>query len=136
LVAFTLHTGLWGNELVNLTWKQIKDGIIYVKDFKTNSTREVPIDDGIEKILLEMRKTNCSGPGNVKPEDIFVDHRNKAVTLVQVKWYFRKALKAAGLEGLTFHDLRHSFATHFMMKGSNIYTLQAYMGHDSIKYTQ
>ncbi|HUT72000.1 MAG TPA: site-specific integrase [Desulfatiglandales bacterium] len=136
LVAFTLHTGLRRKELLNLTWKHIKDGIIYVKDFKTNSTREVPIDDGLHEILSGMKRRNRLGPGNVKPENIFVDHRSKAVTLVQVKWYFKKAMDAAGLNDFHFHDLRHSFAAHFMMRGGNIYTLQAYMGHDSIKYTQ
>jgi hypothetical protein len=34
-----------------------------------------------------------------------------------------------------FHDLRHSFASHFAMKGGNIYALAKILGHSSPKMT-
>jgi integrase len=36
---------------------------------------------------------------------------------------FEKDLKAAGILKIRFHDLRHTFASHFMMKGGNLYDL-------------
>ena len=36
---------------------------------------------------------------------------------------------------LNFHALRHTFATHFMMNGGNIITLQKILGHSKIEQT-
>jgi site-specific recombinase XerD len=35
-----------------------------------------------------------------------------------------------------FHDLRHTFASHFMMAGGNILSLRDLLGHHDIKVTQ
>jgi site-specific recombinase XerD len=35
-----------------------------------------------------------------------------------------------------FHDIRHTFASHFMMNGGNIYDLQKILGHTSLDMTQ
>ena len=34
-----------------------------------------------------------------------------------------------------WHTLRHSFASHFVMSGGNILTLQKILGHSDIKMT-
>ena len=38
--------------------------------------------------------------------------------------------------GVTFHDLRHSFASHYMMRGGKIEALQEILGYKDIKTTQ
>lgn len=42
-------------------------------------------------------------------------------------------------EGITnkirFHDLRHSFASNYMMNGGNVFDLQKILGHTDIKMT-
>lgn len=48
---------------------------------------------------------------------------------------FRRALDESGIEllkGQAAHVLRHTFASHFMMNGGNILTLQKILGHSSI----
>lgn len=37
---------------------------------------------------------------------------------------------------IRFHDLRHTFASQYMMKGGSIYTLQKLLGHSSIQMTE
>lgn len=37
---------------------------------------------------------------------------------------------------ITFHGLRHTFASHFMMRGGDLYTLKALLGHKNIEMTQ
>jgi len=39
-------------------------------------------------------------------------------------------------ERITFHALRHTFASHWMLKGGDIYRLQRILGHASIAMTQ
>ncbi|WP_411198411.1 tyrosine-type recombinase/integrase [Thalassolituus sp.] len=51
---------------------------------------------------------------------------------------FRRALDQSGIQlpkGQAAHVLRHSFASHFMMNGGNILTLQKILGHSSITVT-
>ncbi|EBT7965522.1 tyrosine-type recombinase/integrase, partial [Salmonella enterica] len=51
---------------------------------------------------------------------------------------FREALKAVKPDlpkGQATHVLRHTFATHFMMNGGNIITLQRILGHATIQQT-
>jgi site-specific recombinase XerD len=42
---------------------------------------------------------------------------------------FRTALNRAGLNRIRFHDLRHTYASNFMMNGGNLYDLQKILGH-------
>lgn len=51
---------------------------------------------------------------------------------------FRKAIERAGIElpdGQLTHVLRHTFASHFMMNGGNILTLQKALGHSTLAMT-
>jgi integrase len=49
---------------------------------------------------------------------------------------YRRALKAAHLEGHRFHDLRHTFGTAMAAAGVPMRTLQEWMGHRDISTTQ
>jgi integrase len=49
---------------------------------------------------------------------------------------FRKALRRAGITDLHFHDLRHTFASQWMMAGGELYALKDILGHKTIAMTQ
>ena len=42
----------------------------------------------------------------------------------------------AGRDGITFHSLRHSHATHFLEGGGAVSDLQAQLGHANLATTQ
>ncbi|WP_423064590.1 tyrosine-type recombinase/integrase [Burkholderia multivorans] len=51
---------------------------------------------------------------------------------------FRKAIDRANIalpDGQLTHVLRHTFASHFMINGGNILTLQRILGHASLTMT-
>jgi integrase len=48
---------------------------------------------------------------------------------------FRAAMKAAGLRGLRFHDLRHSYGTRLAAAGVDLVKLRTWMGHKDINTT-
>jgi site-specific recombinase XerD len=50
--------------------------------------------------------------------------------------HFTKALERAGIEKFRFHDLRHTFASHFVMSTGDLPALQRLLGHSSLKMTQ
>jgi integrase len=49
---------------------------------------------------------------------------------------FKKALRAAGVREVRFHDLRHTFGTRLAANGVPMRTIQEWMGHADIKTTQ
>jgi integrase len=48
-----------------------------------------------------------------------------------VKKAWEKAKTRAQIENFRFHQLRHTFASHFAMKGGNIYALAVILGHSN-----
>ena len=49
---------------------------------------------------------------------------------------FETILDLAGIEGFRFHDLRHTFASWYMMNGGDLYELAKILGHSNIKMTE
>jgi site-specific recombinase XerD len=48
---------------------------------------------------------------------------------------FKEALERGGIEDFRVHDLRHSFASHLLMAGSDLPTVSRLMGHANIAMT-
>ena len=48
---------------------------------------------------------------------------------------FRKLLVRAGLPGIRFHDLRHTFATILLSRGTHPKVVQEMLGHANISQT-
>jgi integrase len=42
----------------------------------------------------------------------------------------------AGISDFRFHDLRHTFASWYMMNGGDLYELAKILGHSNIKMTE
>ena len=49
---------------------------------------------------------------------------------------FKNVLEMAGVDNFRFHDLRHTFASWYMMNGGDLYELAKILGHANIKMTE
>ncbi len=118
VVKICLATGARWGEAESLSGKQISPGkITYIKT-KGKKNRAVPISNELYETLPKVRTS--------KP--VFTGCYSA----------FRGAVKRAGIElpnGQLSHVLRHTFASHFMMRGGNILVLQRILGHTDIKVT-
>jgi integrase len=70
-------------------------------------------------------------------EHVFLSWHGTAYHEVRKVWVL--TLKAAGLgdrEGMGFHCLRHSHATHFLENGGSVTDLMQQLGHANLETTQ
>lgn len=60
----------------------------------------------------------------------------RSVSLNTMQHHFRAAANAVGLEGLRFHDLRHSTASALLAASVDLYTVGGILGHKSTQSTK
>ena len=89
------------------------------------------MNDKVKAILMERFK------GRLNDEFVFTDSIGNHLDYCHLtERHFMVAQREAGLSKIIrFHDLRHTFASHFMMNGGNLYTLQKLLGHSDIETT-
>ena len=80
-------------------------------------------------MLLECRL--ASGGDYVFPSPKGIDH---LVNMVQ--YHFKAACKNAGIEGLRFHDLRHTAATRMVEGGVPLHAVAKILGHSTVRTTE
>lgn len=114
-----LATGARWDEAESITRNQLANGQVRFSRTKNGRVRSIPVPDDLVKLMLER-----GYPGSGR---LFSSCRSA----------FRKAYERTGLHtpGQLTHILRHTFASHYMMQGGNILTLQRIMGHGDIKMT-
>jgi site-specific recombinase XerC len=63
-------------------------------------------------------------------------HTGRPVDRSKVTRRFQDACRLAGVRVITFHNLRHTFATRLAAHGEPLRTIQEYLGHADAKTTQ
>jgi integrase len=129
IVEMALHTGMRRGELLNLTWEQIRGGFIYLKKTKTDKPRQIPVNARVEEIFRELKIKNAW-----KSPYVFLKVNGERMG--KFRYAFEGACKHAGIENFTFHDLRHTFASHLAMKGATQRELQDLLGHSTATMTK
>jgi integrase len=128
VVETALHTGMRRGEILGLQWDQIKSGLIYLKETKSNRPRQIPIDARLEQVFQELRIRN-----KWKSTHVFLNRQGEP--LKKITRDFQKACRRAGIEERRFHDLRHTFASHLVMRGASIKAVQKLLGHSESRTT-
>jgi integrase/recombinase XerD len=65
---------------------------------------------------------------------LFVEKDGSEVKYAHIYRRFHLAQDKAGITNkIRFHDLRHSFASNYMMNGGNVFDLQKLLGHTKIE---
>ena len=128
IVVTALNTGMRKSEILNLKWTEVdlKNRKITVINTKNNETRVVPINQTLFKELSRLPH---------KHDTEYVFSNDKGLPYGSIKKSFSSALKKAGISDFRFHDLRHTFASHLVMQGVDLRTVQQVMGHKDIKMT-
>lgn len=147
LYATAILTGMRAGELAGLEWSDVSFDrrLITVQrsydgPTKADDVRYVPILDALLPDLRAWRLLN--GSRLAFPNEIGAMLGKSARVFQEV---LRRVLKRAGfgtteVDGKTrqyirFHDLRHTFASHWVMKGGDLFKLQKILGHKTVQMT-
>lgn len=114
VTRLALATGARWSEAEGVTRSNFTPHRVTYNYTKSGKSRSVPISEKLYKELI------------------------KEVPFVSCSAAFRKAIERAEIDlprGQLTHVCRHTFASHFIMKGGDILTLQKILGHSDIKLT-
>ena len=121
-MTVTLETGLRKGELLELTWDRVdlNRGVIRLEVTKSGRRREVPMRQVVYYVLSQL-------PGL---------HVGRVWPAGSIRTAFENSVEAANLDSpLHFHDLRHHFASWYVMRGGSVPALQQILGHATLAMT-
>lgn len=137
MVAVAIGTGMRIDEILHLQWVDVDFDrrMITVqrgrKGTPKRGMRHVPILDSVLPVL-KARALQRGGSRLVFPSP-----RGGVRTKAPIGVALKSALKRAELDtAIRFHDLRHTFASHWVMNGGDIFRLSKVLGHSSVVITQ
>jgi integrase len=139
MVATGLKAGLRLGELLALrqTDVDLVNGQIFVKRSvwkrtfgtpKNGLSRRVPIPPSLTRILRDHR--------HLRGELVFCQEDGSLLTRDMIKRVLPRACRKAGLDRtIQWHVLRHTFASHLVMRGEPLKVVQELLGHANIEAT-
>ena len=138
MILVALRTGMRHGELIGLRWQDVdlvvgritvRQNIVWghVGTPKSGKPREIPLGDEVRAALKAHR--HLRGPL------VFCDLDGRMLTNSTTRHPLWRACKRAGLREIGWHCLRHSFASHLVMRGATMTAVQELLGHATIVMT-
>jgi len=92
---------------------------------KSGRNRILGINPGLKATLQKELQRHES-------QFVFCDPKGTPLTHHEIRHPFDRDQKLNEMRRISFHDLRHTFASHFVMKGGSIYDLKELLGHSDV----
>ena len=158
LIITALFAGLRQSELLGLTWdavdftagtinvnKQLsrlehRAGGLFVSP-KSGKGRVITVAPLVLRALRAQKHRQAemqlrAGPiWNNAYNLVFTNEAGAPMEQRNVDYHFRRIVTAAGLEGVRFHDTRHTYAVNAIRAGDDIKTVQGNLGHATAAFT-
>lgn len=138
MLLVALRTGMRQGELLGLRWQDVDlvAGRIVVRQNivrgrvgtpKSGKPREIALGDEVLAALKSHR--------HLRGELVFCDDGGRFLSKEECKHPLWRACKRAGLRRVGWHTMRHSFASHLVMRGAQLKAVQELLGHATIQMT-
>lgn len=130
IVVVALHTGMRQGEILSLKWEHVDfdQKTIYVAHTKTGRPRRIPVSKPVEVELRSLKQ-------DASQDEYVFSYGRTGLKLTTFRHTWERACKQARISGLTFHDLRHTFATRLRAKGVHEMDIMTLLGHTTLQMT-
>jgi len=153
--AFVLQTGLRSSELRGLQWGDVdfQNGMIHIthnttydyvnKKFVTDEPktrsgkRDIPLTQEACNLLMKIRQNKAKRKilSIEFADHVFLNQKGSLTTNSSYNKCLERLCLKAGIEKVSIHELRHTFATRAVESGMDAKTLQVILGHSDISIT-
>jgi integrase len=132
LVKGALLTGCRYGELTSMAVRDFHEteSRVYIAESKNGESRYVDLNDEGVAFFTELTE------GRNEDEVIFLRTENKPWKTSEQKRPMDQACEVGGIDGVTFHILRHTYASHAVMNGMPIAVLSEQLGHKDTRITE
>ena len=138
MALLSLHCGLRAGEILNLKGQDLdfENGLINISDPKNKQSRKAFMTESVKAALLKNIPDS--------PNDYVLKDRWHGQRIKRVSHTFSRAVKNLGLndgitdarQKITFHSLRHTFASWLALQGETILTIKELLGHKTLAMTE
>lgn len=131
-ILVMLDTGLRKSSAFNLQWRDVnfKENLI-TKKGKGGKIHRIPMTTRLRDHLIKYRSSQKVLSMWILPSPV-----NIGKPITDIRKSFASACKEAGVSDVTFHDLRRTFASHFLMVTKDLSLTQDMLGHADISTTR
>ena len=130
-IRFAIHTGMRRGEMLGLKWSDInpQTKTILIPGTRAKGKRErvIPLNPVAWEILQSLPR-----PMN-RESLVFSNSKGRFWDRLRTEW--EKVRKAAGLDDVRWHDLRHTYASRLVMSGNDLAVIRELLGHQDFKTT-
>ena len=125
---FALLTGLRQKEQFRLQWTDVdfERGVLTLISTKSGDVQYIPLNQEAHAFLRSL--DSWQGSKWVFPSQNPATHMDPT----KVRRKYRKAVERAGIPWVTWHDLRHTFASRLAMRGVPMGTIAALLRHSTM----
>lgn len=129
VIMVALNTGMKLGEILSLKWEDVDftEGVVTVRGAKKRE-RKIPMNTAIFDRFREIKRLD-------RCPYIFADPKT-GQPIKKIEKSFKTAINKAGLQGCTFHDLRHSFGKRLIQNGVDPLTVKELLGHSTLEATK
>lgn len=110
----------------------LERGYIYLSMTKNGSDRYVTLNSTALQVLKRLQERHKKLG---LPSDSTLFHSKRDGLIKNPRKWFATALEQTGIKEVTWHTLRHTFASRLVMAGVDLKTVQELMGHKTIATT-
>ncbi len=121
IITWAIETAMRRSEIAGIRWEHLdrKDRVLLIPETKNGTPRQVPLSSVALQVLEGLPRRLDGRAWSMRPDSI--------------SQAFERVCKAAGIEGLTFHDLRHEATSRLFEKGLNPMEVAAITGHKTLQ---
>ena len=121
IITWAIETAMRRGEIAAMCWEHLdrRARVLLIPETKTGTPRRVPLSTAALAVLDGLPRRIDGRVWGMRPDSI--------------SQAFERVCKVAGIDGLTFHDLRHEATSRLFEKGLNPRQVAAITGHKTLQ---